>query len=152
MLIKDIMTADVATCSPDTDLASIVKLMWDRDCGFIPVVDGTGHVAGVLTDRDICIAAATRGVAPHRISAGQAMHPTPVRAASPDDSIDAALAAMRDSQVHRLPVLTDDGRLVGVVSMNDLVLRSGEPGGPAPRDVVASLAAICSHRDVLATA
>ena len=151
MQIKDIMTTDVASCLPDTDLASVARIMWDRDCGFVPVVDGAGHVSGVLTDRDICIASATRGVPPHKISAAQVMHAAPIHAAHPDDSLATALAEMKEAKVRRLPVLADDGTLAGVVSMNDLVLGSGSPGAPAARDILATMAAICSHRDVIVT-
>lgn len=151
MQIKDIMTSDVATCQPDTDLASVAKIMWDRDCGFVPVIDGAGHVSGVLTDRDICIASATRGVPPHKISAVQVMHAAPIHATHPDDQPATALAEMKEAKVRRLPVLTDDGRLAGVVSINDLILGSDHPGGPAAREIVATMAAICSHRDVIVT-
>lgn len=151
MQIKDIMTTDVATCRPDTDLASVARIMWDRDCGFVPVIDSAGHVSGVLTDRDICIASATRGVPPHKISAAQVMHAVPIHATHPDDSLATALAEMKEAQVRRLPVLADDGTLAGVVSMNDFVLGCDSPGGPAAREIVATMAAICSHRDLMVT-
>ena len=64
MQIKHIMTTDIATCQPDTNLAVVAKLMWDRDCGIVPVIDAAGTVAGVITDRDICIASATRRALP----------------------------------------------------------------------------------------
>src|SRR5262245_15334249 len=60
MKVKEIMTSDVKTCSLDTDLASAAKIMWEEDCGAVPVTDGGGSVIGMITDRDICIAAATR--------------------------------------------------------------------------------------------
>jgi CBS domain-containing protein len=71
MQVKQIMTSEIATCRPDTKLAVIAKLMWDRDCGFAPVVDAAGKVAGVITDRDICIASATRRLLPEQITAAR---------------------------------------------------------------------------------
>ncbi len=92
--------------------------MWDHDCGFVPIVDAAGRVAGVVTDRDICI----------------------------------ALAEMKRFRVRRLPVVTADGTLQGIVSMNDIVLASEQREGPAPADIVSTLAAICAHRGVTAAA
>src|SRR5262245_11710178 len=60
MKVKDLMTTDVKRCSPETNLAAAAKIMWEGDCGAVPVTDERDHVVGVITDRDICIAAATR--------------------------------------------------------------------------------------------
>lgn len=146
MQVKQIMTSDVATCRPDTNLAGIAKLMWDRDCGFVPVVDAAGKVAGVITDRDICIASATRRLLPEQITAAQAMRRPPIQTTQPEDPIEKALGTMKQSQVHRLPVIAADGTLKGVISMNDIVLASQGKEGPAPADIVSTLSAICAHR------
>jgi CBS domain-containing protein len=61
MKVREIMTSPVQACMPETDLATVVSMMWARDCGIIPVVNPDQHVIGVLTDRDICMAVATRG-------------------------------------------------------------------------------------------
>ena len=60
MKIRELMTSDVKLCGPDTNLAAAAKIMWEEDCGAVPVTDERGRVVGVITDRDICIAAATR--------------------------------------------------------------------------------------------
>ena len=73
MRVKDVMSSPVHTCQPDTDLGTVAAMMWEYDCGFIPVVGASGTVAGLVTDRDICIATATRRLAPGHISAAQAM-------------------------------------------------------------------------------
>lgn len=151
MQINKIMTTGVATCQPDTDLAAVAKLMWDHDCGIVPVVDAAGRVAGVVTDRDICIASATRGLPPERISAAQAMN-SPVRACLPGDTIADALAEMKRFQVRRVPVIAADGTLQGIVSLNDIVRASGQKQGPTPAEIVSTLTAICAHRVVTAAA
>jgi CBS domain-containing protein len=152
MQVKQIMATDVATARPDTDLAAISKLMWDRDCGFVPVVDASGKVAGVLTDRDICIASATRRLLPEQITASQAMRRPPIHSTRPEDTIEKALATMKQFQVRRLPVVADDGTLKGVFSMNDLVLASQQKEGPTSADIISTLAAICTHRPAKAAA
>jgi CBS domain-containing protein len=147
MLVRDIMTTAVQTCQPSADLAAAAKLMWDYDCGFLPVVDAAGLVVGVITDRDICIACATRRLPPERIAVDQVMSRA-VRACMPGDTLQAALATMTQFKVRRLPVITDRGALVGVVAMNDMVLAAERKGVPA-KDVVAALAGICEHRTVV---
>jgi CBS domain-containing protein len=146
------MTTDVATCRSDTNLAAVVKLMWDRDCGFIPVVDAAGKVAGVITDRDICIASATRRRLPEQITAAEAMRRAPIQSAQPEDTIDKALATMKQFKVRRLPVIADDATLKGVISMNDIVLASQQKEGPAAADIVSAFASICEHRAARASA
>jgi CBS domain-containing protein len=145
MKIRDVMTSDVETCHPDTDLATVVRMMWDRDCGFIPVIDATGLLRGVVTDRDICIASATRRVLPEYMSAHQAMT-HPVHACVPDDEVADALRAMKQYKVRRMPVIDSNGAVKGVISMNDIVLASQQGLGPDAKDIVATLAAICVHR------
>ena len=66
MTIKELMTSNVKACDADTNLATVATMMWDGDCGAIPVVNEERHVVGMITDRDICIAAATRSASPSR--------------------------------------------------------------------------------------
>lgn len=146
MRVQDIMTSEIATSRPDTNLAEVAHRMWEFDCGFIPVVDADGKVAGVITDRDICIASATRRLLPEQLTAAQAMGRTPVQTAQPGDTLQTALATMKQFQVRRLPVVAADGTLKGVISMNDIVLASQRKGGPAPAEIASALAAICAHR------
>lgn len=152
MQVKQIMTTEVAAARLDTNLAAISKLMWDRDCGFVPIVDEAGKVAGVITDRDICIASATRRLPPEQITAAQAMRRAPIQTSQPEETIEKALATMKQFQVRRLPVVAADGRLKGLISMNDIVLASQQKEGPASAEIVSTLAAICAHRPAKAAA
>ena len=68
MKVREMMTSDVKTCRPETNLAEAVKDMWEGDCGALPVVSDEGRVIGMITDRDICIALATRGRSADRIA------------------------------------------------------------------------------------
>jgi CBS domain-containing protein len=147
MRARDIMSEPAYTCGPNTDLATVAKIMWDHDCGFVPVVDASGTVTGVVTDRDICIATATRRLLPEHISAAQAMT-TPIHACLVDDSVSDVLAAMKQCQIRRVPVIDANGRLQGVISLNDIVLAATEKREPQASDIVATLAAICAHRRV----
>ena len=150
MNVKDIMTRDVQYCGPDTNLAVAAKMMWDSDCGVVPIVNVEGRVMGMITDRDICMAAATKTRAPASITAWETSSGKAITC-RPDDNIRAALDLMERGKVRRLPVVDEDGMLQGMLSMNDLVLAAGEHRGrSAPEvsvdDVMHTLKAICGHR------
>ena len=145
MKVQTVMTPDPTTCSPDMNLAGVAHLMWDHDCGFVPVVNAAGIVIGVITDRDICMATTTRRMLPEQIFAGQAMS-SPVHACSPGETISSALRTMKELRVRRLPVIDETGMLRGVVSMNDMVLAAEDKKRPPAKDIVSTMAAICAHR------
>lgn len=147
MTARDLMSTPPHTCQLTTDLAAVSHVMWNHDCGFVPVVDADGRLAGVITDRDICIASATRRLLPERIAAAAAMSRT-LHACLPGDDVDSVLAAMKTHRIRRLPVIDANGHLQGVVSLNDVVRAVGRKGAPRAAAVVATLAAICAPRPV----
>lgn len=149
MTVKEIMTKDVGACAPAADLAVAAKLMSERDCGFLPVVDTHGQVVGVVTDRDICKTAAGTARALAHIAVSEAMS-HPVIACFPDENVKAVLATMAKHRVRRLPVLDKNGHLQGVLSMDDVVLAPERRGAPTTDEVVSALKAICAHRVVTA--
>jgi CBS domain-containing protein len=145
MKVKDLMSTPPQTCRPDADLGAIAWVMWNHDCGFVPLIDASGRVAGIVTDRDICMAVATRHRLPESIAAAE-MITGPVHTCRPDDTVSGALATMKQFKVRRLPVIDSTGRLQGVISMNDIVLASDRKRKPAAGEVVSAMAAICAHR------
>jgi len=151
MTARELMSTPPQTCQPTTDLAAVAHLMWNHDCGFVPVVDSDGRLAGVVTDRDICIASATRRMLPERIAAAQAMS-TAVHACGPDDDLASVLATMKQHQIRRVPVVDQAGRLQGIVSMNDVVRAVGKRGAPTAAVVVDAMAGVCAPRAVAAVA
>jgi CBS domain-containing protein len=148
MRVDQVMTKDVKTCRSQDTLNVPAQLMWDGDCGCIPVVDDGGRVAGMVTDRDICMAALTqdRPLTTMPVSIAMAKD---VFACGPGDSVDDAETTMREHQVRRLPVLGSEGQLVGVLSLNDLARVAGKgrrSDGITVEAVEATLAAICAPR------
>ena len=141
------MTRDAQTCRPDTDLAAVAALMWDHDCGFVPVVDPAGALAGVITDRDICMAVTTRRLLPERIAAAQVMN-SPVRCCMASDTLTGALEIMKRFKVRRLPVIDPGGTLVGILALNDIVLAAGKPRSIGVKELVSALSAISAHRSI----
>jgi CBS domain-containing protein len=150
MKVEEIMTRDVRTCSPETNLAAVAEIMWKNDCGTVPVVDPDRNVVGVITDRDICIAVATKGQLASEIMTGQVCT-RDVYACSGDDDIKGALSVMRTEKVRRLAVVDRNGALQGILSLNDIALRAEDASDGKRRDLstsdlVNTLKAICEHR------
>ena len=141
MQVSDVMSTAVQTCQLDTDLAEVAHIMWDHDCGCVPVVERDGVVLGMITDRDICIASATRSTVPAALRVRQILS-RPAQTCHPDDGLEQAMTLMQQAQVRRLPVVDDAGRLRGVISMNDVVRAAGRRGAPGAATVVHTLAAI----------
>jgi CBS domain-containing protein len=117
--VRVLMTSPVMTCSPHDDVNDVAQLFWDTNCGSLPVVDESGVLLGMLTDRDICMAAYTQGRRLPDISVASAMSAR-VYTASPDDSLQRVLEIMADSQVHHVPIVDADRRVVGIISLTDV--------------------------------
>lgn len=146
MKIHDIMTREVRTCGLETSLTEVARLMRTACCGAIPVVDADGSIAGVVTDRDISMAIVNSARKPINIAAREIMSPH-VHACAPDDDVRVALQAMKHARVRRLPVIGPGGRLAGIVSMDDIILRALAPDAPDSREIVDSLREIVLHQE-----
>ena len=143
MLVKNLMTPELRTCTRATNLAEAAALMLDADCGILPVVDDNGKLVGVVTDRDMYIALATRNKLASQITVGEVAR-SQVFTCGPDDDVQTALATMKQHHVRRLPVEGFGGTVAGIISMNDILLAAGKKGvGNA--EVVDTLQAICGH-------
>src|SRR5260221_12493911 len=119
MKVKDIMSRSVETCAPDTDLAAAAMTMWRRDCGVVPVADTQGKVVGVITDRDICMAVATRHRPPEQVQVRELVSGK-LHTVRPEDDIKTAMETMRKEQIRPLPVVQRDGTIAGMLSISDL--------------------------------
>lgn len=123
---RDVMTRDVVSCRPADSLNRAAQLMWEGDCGALPVVDHSGKLLGMLTDRDICMAAYTRGRPLTELSVSAAMS-TSVFSCRPEDTLRSVMDAMATRQVRRIPVLDEAGLLVGIVSLADVARLAQAP-------------------------
>jgi CBS domain-containing protein len=144
MKVQDMMSRDPATCGADESLVAAARILWERDCGIVPVVDGRGVPVGVVTDRDVCMAAYTRGRRLDEIPVHTVMAQV-VSTCRSDEPVVSALEVMRQMQVRRLPVVDEDGRLCGVLSITDIV-RAARGDGATSAAVIATLAAIGAPR------
>jgi len=146
--VRSIMISPVHSCSPHDSLNQVARIMWEQDCGIVPVVE-QNQVVGLVTDRDICIATYTQGKAPSEIPVSSAMS-SRVYGCSPDDSLGTALSLMTEQRVHRLPVLSGEGHLAGILALAD-VARFARSAGSANVDAALAdtLGAISKRNEAL---
>ena len=157
MTVKDVLTVPVTTCRPEMNLAAASALMWEKDCGVLPVLNENGELAGILTDRDICIALGTRNRLPSEVAVREVMGTSPL-ICKPTDDVRSALQIMREAKVRRLPVVGENGVVEGVVSLGDIVLSArrgfamaGTASGVSNGDLITALQKIYSRGDQIAT-
>jgi CBS domain-containing protein len=148
--VHDLMRVRVHTCSPADTLHRAAQIMWEKDCGCLPVVDEGRVVLAMLTDRDVCMAALTQGTGLEGAHVASAMSKD-VATCSPDDTLSAVAELMREKQVRRIPVTDAAGVLLGLISIGDIV-RYVRPRNPlalasvAQSEAVDTLAAINEPR------
>jgi CBS domain-containing protein len=125
MRIEKIMSRRVTTCAPHDSLEHAASLMWNSDCGCLPVVsgNGSGRIEGVITDRDICMAALFQGKALRDMRVDAAMAKKVLTCRASDDVQDAQ-RLMENEQIRRLPVVGNEGELIGILSMADIACES----------------------------
>ena len=159
MKVKDLMATDVKCCAAYNTLNTAAQLMWDNDIGCVPIVDQDGHVIGMLTDRDVCMAAFIQGV-PLTGSLVTSAMSKEVFSCTPDRDIAEAEKLMREKQIRRLPVIDAQRRVIGIISLNDIA-REGEREVEMKRtrevsdaEIARVMASVCAprHRVIEATA
>jgi CBS-domain-containing membrane protein len=154
MRIEQLMSRQVKSCEPLDGLNEAARWMWEGDLGCVPVLSNTGEVVGMITDRDVAMAAYTQGKTLGEIKVGDVMS-SQVYACRADESIIEAEAKMRKHQVRRLPVVDSTGLLLGIISMNDIALeaeREQQRKRPSVSfgEVGMMLSAVCQHREHVA--
>jgi CBS domain-containing protein len=147
MNVAELMTRDVGTCAASDSINDAARIMWERDCGCVPVVDDGGTVIGMITDRDICMAAYTQGRRLMHMTVGSAASKNIV-VVGENESLRRAEELMRHAQVRRLPVVDARGRLVGLISLSDLARCIPQLGERVAAHLIGALAEVCRPREV----
>ncbi len=145
MLIRDIMSREVQTCRSHQSLNAAAQKMWEADIGAIPVLDDKLRVVGMLTDRDICMAAYTQGRPLSELVIAESMSRSLVTCAA-TDTIGRAEQLMREHAIRRLPVVDEQRHVVGIVSMNDLA-RAVSQSHRGHGELVATMVAVGHRRN-----
>jgi len=153
MKIKDIMHSKPFTVHRNASVDQAARLMWENDLGALPVIDDNDHVIGMITDRDIAMAAFTQGRALTDITVDSSMSKS-LYCCELGDELEKAQDLMRQHQVRRIPVLDNSNHLVGLLSLNDIALAySGRSKKDVKAESVAdTLSAISRHRPQLSIA
>ncbi len=127
MLVREIMTDQVACCTPDTKLQEVARMMVDSDCGAIPVVADarSRRLIGIVTDRDIVCRTIAKGRNPLELTAKECMS-TEIHCVTPEMDLDECCAQMEERQVRRVPVLDASDRCCGIVSQADIARHAPE--------------------------
>lgn len=149
MKVEQLMKRPVRTCQSEDSLDWVAEVMWEADCGCLPVVDGEERLVAVVTDRDICMAAHFQGGPLYALKVRGAMSKQ-VFACHPQDAIADAENIMRSNQIRRLPVVDEENRVVGILSLNDLALEasaSAKKREVTLTDVGRILQDVCRHGD-----
>lgn len=150
MNVRELMTHQVTTCGPDTDAESAALLMWNSDCGAVPVVDSGGKALGMVTDRDICMAVALQHKAASEIRVKDCMSGT-LFCCQPGHDIKKAMKTMASRKIKRLPITNGAGQVEGILSIDDIVAcaERGARGISTPKlsfdDTMATLKAVCNY-------
>jgi len=118
------MNRAVKTTHPKDSLNHAAQLMWDHGCGALVVVDANSRPIGFLTDRDICMAAYTRGKPLQELTVEGAMA-SRIECCHSDDELTAAIEVMQARHVRRLPVIARDGTLAGILALDDIANEAG---------------------------
>ena len=132
--VGDICTMNPRVTTPEATLAQAAKVMWEGDCGMLPVIDGARKVIGVISDRDVALALALRGEKAHEAKVKEAMSPRVVSCRA-DEPAGAALSRLAKFQLRRLPVVSADGVIEGVLSIADAIRNSGRFMGEKGQDL-----------------
>jgi CBS domain-containing protein len=145
MKIKELMTKTVYSVNNNQSLSDAAQLMWDHDCGWLPVLDESNKVLAAITDRDIAMAAFLNGKCLADLPVSKAQSQS-LLACGPEDDIKAVEEIMRSNQIRRIPIMDKTASLLGIVSLNDIALayQAGKKGVDA-KGVSETLAGICSH-------
>jgi CBS domain-containing protein len=160
MRVDQIMSRPVHVCLAEDSLARAAGLMWEHDCGSLAVVGGDGgsRIVGMITDRDVCMCALFEKQPLEGLQVSRAMSKR-VRTCRPYDELPTAEEILRTARLRRLPVVDDNGGLVGMVTLADLAREASRERSTPQRDITEravghTLGGICRprHRDLVATA
>jgi len=124
MRIRNVMTKDPCCCLPDEPAVKAASIMRQEKAGIVPVIDNaqSRRIVGVVTDRDLCMNVVAESRHPNEVAVKDCMT-TRVVTCSANDSVERAMQLMQENQIRRIPVTDENGGLLGIVALGDLVSR-----------------------------
>ncbi len=147
MKVRTIMTTDIGFCNLTDTLTKAAVIMRHKDCGVVPLVNEEKRIVGMITDRDICIAAGERN---QKLSTmkSEEMIKGEIVSCKVTDKIETALKKMRKNQLKRLPITGKNSELVGILSITDILL-SRRINKKLKKQIFRTLQAIATSRPIV---
>ena len=128
MNCREVMTANPVCCLPTDTVSMAARVMRREDVGPVPVVNDeqSKQLIGIVTDRDLAVRVVAEARDPNHTCVSDVMTTT-IFACRPDDDLTSAINAMEEHQIRRIPVVDEDGRIVGIISEGDVAMRVYAP-------------------------
>jgi CBS domain-containing protein len=133
MRAKDIMTRDPECCRRDQTARDAARVMRDRDCGCVPIIDEAGSVVGIVTDRDLAVRAIASGK-DFTTKLNDLMTPMP-STCGPDDDLRDVEQTMAELQVRRIPIVDASGHCLGIISQGDIARAAATDGTVTEQEI-----------------
>lgn len=147
MKVKKIMTKSVGTCGKNDNLARAVEIMWQKDCGIVPVVDKKSNVVGTVTDRDVAVSVFLQNKTVAEIIIGEIISGKVITCLTKDD-VEQVLKLMKKHKIKRLPVTGKNNKLKGIISITDILLAAADDKS-LQKKVLKTLEAIGKPRPIV---
>ncbi len=147
MKVNKIMTKNVGFCQAEDDFTKAIEIMWQRDCGVVPVVNKDSEVVGIISDRDAAIAVFLKEKPAADILISNHISEKVVTC-SEKDSVKSVLKKMRKHQIKRLPVVDKKEKLSGIISITDILLAAGKDKS-LKKKIFKTLEAIAKPRPIV---
>ncbi|MBW7469895.1 CBS domain-containing protein [Marinobacter sp. M216] len=128
MSIKNIMHKNILCCDMESSLEQVATEMWNDDLGIVPVIDREKKLVGVITDRDIAIAAALKHKPLWDIAASELVEGKTCHFCHPEDDIHDVLKMMSEAQIRRVPIVNEQREVVGMVGVKDIAEHTARTG------------------------
>ena len=150
MKVDRIMERNVITCGPDDTLESAATLMWNHDCGAIPIVDGDRRALGFVTDRDIAMASALQHKPLWQIKTQEIGNDRQIYSCPVGTDAEEAVQVMGEHGVRRLLIVDEGGRVEGLLSIDDVICSADQgaegDGLLGSEEVLSALKQVCRHQ------
>jgi CBS domain-containing protein len=136
MYVNELMTTQLKTCRPDSSLDDIARMMWDGDCGAIPVVTQDNKPVGIITDRDVAMAAMLQHRPLWDIRAAEVIGGQSLCCCNQQESVESCLQKMEQQKVRRVLITDETDALCGILSMGDALAFTKGKGTAKAREKV----------------
>ncbi len=146
-VVSAVMSDHSPVCYSGSDWSVAANVLWETDAGIVVVLDAEQHPIGIISERDICRTVAMRDSLPETLKTADVMW-APAPSCHPNEGVSAALATMALNRIPALPVLGPDGEMIGIVSIQRILLGAAEDPAIAPAQLLQVLREVWARRQL----